>query len=69
VEAVAEVLRETGLDPSLLELELTESVVMRTFRNRPGRWTAASLGVSLAIDDFGTGYSSLSYLRMLPSTR
>ena len=67
VEAVAEVLRETGLDPALLELELTESVVMRDVQESARQMDRLrSLGVSLAIDDFGTGYSSLSYLRMLP---
>ncbi len=67
VESVATVLRETGLDPSLLELELTESVVMRDIKESAWQMEQLrNLGVSLSIDDFGTGYSSLSYLRMLP---
>jgi diguanylate cyclase (GGDEF)-like protein/PAS domain S-box-containing protein len=67
VDSVARVLRETGLDPSLLELELTESVVMRDIKESARQMEQLrNLGVSLAIDDFGTGYSSLSYLRMLP---
>lgn len=61
---VAEILRETGLDPSLLELEITESVVMAD-----EAWAEKAinqlkeLGISLAIDDFGTGYSSFGRLR------
>jgi EAL domain-containing protein (putative c-di-GMP-specific phosphodiesterase class I) len=60
-------LRETGLNPALLEVELTESVLMKQVES-----TAAILktlrgkGVQVAIDDFGTGYSSLSYLRKFP---
>jgi diguanylate cyclase (GGDEF)-like protein/PAS domain S-box-containing protein len=62
-----EVINETGLDPRLLELELTESVLMKHAAS-----TAVILqslreaGIRLAIDDFGTGYSSLSYLRKFP---
>jgi diguanylate cyclase (GGDEF)-like protein len=66
-QLVEEFLRETGLNPSLLELELTESMVMddpagaeRTMR------TLKELGVRLSLDDFGTGYSSLNYLRRFP---
>jgi diguanylate cyclase (GGDEF)-like protein len=64
---VAEVLAATGLDPSRLELEITETGVMQDMRDAiEVLRTLASLGVTLAIDDFGTGYSSLSYLRKLP---
>ncbi len=68
-DSVDRLLRETGLEPSLLELELTESVVIRDVQESARQMSRLrSLGVSLAIDDFGTGYSSLSYLRILPIT-
>jgi diguanylate cyclase (GGDEF)-like protein/PAS domain S-box-containing protein len=61
------ILDETGLDPSLLELELTESVLMK--HAEPAAALLRTLrdhGVHVAVDDFGTGYSSLSYLRKFP---
>ena len=67
VDQIAEILAETGLEPSALELEITESVVMdqsetgvRALRR------LRELGVRIVLDDFGTGYSSLSYLKHLP---
>jgi PAS domain S-box-containing protein len=67
VERVREVLAESELAPSLLQLELTESVLLgRDERIRAELTELKQLGVRLAIDDFGTGYSSLSYLRELP---
>lgn len=62
-----QVLDETGLDPSSLELEIVESVVVRN-REAVAHTLARlrNLGVRIAIDDFGTGYSSLQYLRDLP---
>ena len=58
---------ETGIDPSTLNLEMTESVLMRhsTVVNE-SLTTLSRAGVRLAIDDFGTGYSSLSYLKRFP---
>ncbi|HVN50051.1 MAG TPA: EAL domain-containing protein, partial [Acidimicrobiales bacterium] len=67
VDDVSSVLSSTGIDPSLVELEITESVLMddvEMSRETLGRLHA--LGVKLAVDDFGTGYSSLSYLRRFP---
>jgi diguanylate cyclase (GGDEF)-like protein/PAS domain S-box-containing protein len=61
------VLDETGLDPSALELELTESVLMKN--SESAATVLRSLrekGIQVAIDDFGTGYSSLSHLRKFP---
>ena len=66
VDQVAAVLRETGLEPHRLELELTETAVINQAESTIGAIAALkTLGVRLAIDDFGTGYSSLSYLQRL----
>jgi diguanylate cyclase (GGDEF)-like protein len=67
VEIVASALRESRLDPSRLELEITEGVVMRDTGDALNIMRRLqALGVRLALDDFGTGYSSLSYLRSFP---
>ncbi|HSW51547.1 MAG TPA: bifunctional diguanylate cyclase/phosphodiesterase, partial [Bryobacteraceae bacterium] len=67
VETVAQALAESGLSPSLLELELTESMVMRDLDESARQMDRLrALGVGISIDDFGTGYSSLSYLWRLP---
>ncbi len=67
VDGVRRVLGETGLTPSALMLELTESVLLRRDdRIHADLRELKAIGVKLAIDDFGTGYSSLSYLRELP---
>ncbi len=66
---VERILRETGVDASQLELELTESVLMANAELAEERLqTFRKIGVSIAVDDFGTGYSSLAYLRRLPIT-
>jgi diguanylate cyclase (GGDEF)-like protein len=67
---VATVLSETGLDPQLLELELTESALIHDENSVLGVLKALKqIGVQLAIDDFGTGYSSLSRLKNFPIDR
>ncbi|RZA21589.1 MAG: EAL domain-containing protein [Lysobacteraceae bacterium] len=66
---VERILRETGIAPAQLELELTESVLMANAGLAAERLqTFRRIGVSIAVDDFGTGYSSLAYLRRLPIT-
>jgi diguanylate cyclase (GGDEF)-like protein/PAS domain S-box-containing protein len=67
LDGVFTILRETRLDPGALELELTESVLMKRAESAAKvLQTLRASGVQLAIDDFGTGYSSLSYLRRFP---
>lgn len=66
-EEVSRVLRETGLQPHDLELEITESMLMDDLAAASVALTDLQrLGVRIAIDDFGTGYSSLAYLKSLP---
>jgi diguanylate cyclase (GGDEF)-like protein/PAS domain S-box-containing protein len=66
-QLVEEFLRQAGLDPRLLELELTESMVMDDPVGAQRTMHALKeLGVGLSLDDFGTGYSSLNYLRRFP---
>jgi diguanylate cyclase (GGDEF)-like protein len=69
-DVVVAVIEETGLDPNLLELELTESTVMRDAEASVSALRRiTSMGIAVSLDDFGTGYSSLSYLRRLPLTK
>ncbi|HEY6896232.1 MAG TPA: EAL domain-containing protein [Rhodocyclaceae bacterium] len=67
VELVREVLAASGVPPHLLELELTESMLMENVDSIiPTLQALKALGVRLSVDDFGTGYSSLSYLKQFP---
>ncbi|HMF57466.1 MAG TPA: EAL domain-containing protein [Pyrinomonadaceae bacterium] len=67
VDQVKQTLESTGLEPSLLRLEITESVVMENAEMATSMLRQLrSLDVNLSIDDFGTGYSSLSYLHRFP---
>ena len=67
VDRIASVLAVSGVPPRLLELELTESILLRDADEALHRLQAlARLGVQMSIDDFGTGYSSLSYLKRFP---
>jgi diguanylate cyclase (GGDEF)-like protein len=70
VATVAAALLESGLDPERLELEITETVLLRdTDATLATLRKIHALGVHIAMDDFGTGYSSLSYLRQFPFDR
>lgn len=70
VDMVDSALRETGLDPKYLELEVTESVFMEDMDTTIDILSQLhDLGVQLSVDDFGTGYSSLNYLRQFPIDR
>ena len=64
---VAQILRETDLEPEWLQIEVTETAIMNDFEEG-GRqvYALAELGVRMSIDDFGTGHSSLSYIHRLP---
>jgi EAL domain-containing protein (putative c-di-GMP-specific phosphodiesterase class I) len=70
VDRVEAALRESGLDPRYLELELTESLLMHDVEYAVATMRRLqAIGIGLAIDDFGTGYSSLTALKSFPVTR
>ncbi|BBE50725.1 putative signaling protein [Ferriphaselus amnicola] len=67
VDDVQKILVETGIDPTRLKLELTESLVIHNVADTISKMmTLKALGIRFSMDDFGTGYSSLSYLKLLP---
>ncbi|RPI37997.1 MAG: EAL domain-containing protein [Nitrospiraceae bacterium] len=67
IETVSRIISDTGLDPSYLQLELTESTIMQHSETTIKKLLALqALGVQTSIDDFGTGYSSLKYLKHFP---
>lgn len=67
IKCLSQVLKETGLDPGYLELEITERVLIKDAeRAKEILRNIKQLGVKIAIDDFGTGYSSIYYLKQLP---
>jgi len=70
VSMVDEIITTTGIDPTILELEITESMIMDGIDKATSTMVELTkLGIQLAIDDFGTGYSSLSYLRYFPLSK
>ena len=67
ITKIERIIQRTGIEPALLELELTESVIMRNTRAANAALDSLdAMGVKFSIDDFGTGYSSLYYLKRFP---
>ncbi len=67
IQIVADIIKETGLKPEYLEIEITEETMLTdTEETLETMGALKEIGVRFAIDDFGTGYSSLSYIKMLP---
>jgi diguanylate cyclase (GGDEF)-like protein/PAS domain S-box-containing protein len=67
VQRIIEMIEATGVDPTMLEFEITESMLMEnTDQAVRAMWGLHELGIGLAIDDFGTGFSSLAYLKKFP---
>jgi EAL domain-containing protein (putative c-di-GMP-specific phosphodiesterase class I) len=70
IDEIQGILDETGVIPARLELEVTESMLMRNVeRVVENLSTLRELGITLAVDDFGSGFSSLGYLKQLPISR
>jgi len=70
VDSIRSVLADSGINPALLKLELTESAVLVSVEETIAKMlTIKAMGVSFSLDDFGTGYSSLQYLKRLPLDR
>lgn len=70
IDSVTAILQETEINPDLLELEITESVLMDDAESTVARLAKLkAMGIHLAIDDFGTGYSSMTYLKRFPVGR
>lgn len=65
-DKVKDILKKTGLNPELLELEITENVLIESFEFVEMLEDLKKIGVKISLDDFGTGYSSLNYLTKLP---
>ena len=67
VESVGQILKDTGLDPNLLDLELTEGSIMKDPNQAIRKLhELKAMGIHISVDDFGTGYSSLNYLKRFP---
>ena len=67
LDVLSDVIKATGADPKKLELELTESLLVKNMEATIARMKAIrAMGIALSIDDFGTGYSSLKYLKQMP---
>ena len=67
IDSIAEILAETGIEPRWIELELTESMLMKDIQQTTGKLQQLKeMGFSISVDDFGTGFSSLNYLRHFP---
>ena len=70
VRTVQDVVEAAGIDPRTLDVEITESVLLRNAEETVGKLRALrDMGVGVSLDDFGTGYSALGYLKRFPITR
>lgn len=66
VETIKESIKKYGIEPSLLEIEITEGAMQDTAETSPILKSLKELGITISIDDFGTGYSSLNYIKQFP---